>query len=83
MQQEKFKFWICHSKYSNARPNITSVKGNRVYFDFDRISTPLREKLYDKIDVVLLTIDEANEILNACSCKIISVSTSELNRLFN
>lgn len=59
------KIYIAHNQYGHANPSCISPTGTEVVFDLKKISIELKNKIFGKIDLVELSVEEMNEIKNA------------------
>jgi len=65
MTIKTYPVFIAHNQFGYANPEAISTSANSVTFDMDKISKELKSKIYGKIEIMQLTKDEMQQILDA------------------
>ena len=60
-----YPVFIAHNEFGYANPEAISTSANSVTFDMDKISKELKSKIYGKTEIMQLTKDEMQQILDA------------------
>jgi hypothetical protein len=65
MTIETYPVFIAHNQFGYANPEAISTSANSVTFDIDKVSKELKSKIYGKTEIMQLTKDEMQQILDA------------------
>jgi len=60
-----YPVFIAHNEFGYANPEAISTSANSVTFDIDKVSKELKSKIYGKTEIMQLTKDEMQQILDA------------------